>query len=244
MLAERWLIPVHAPPSPQRRLLCLPYAGGGATVFHRWKLAPEIEIRAVQLPGRQDRLDEPPVASVDQAVEAIVGALRGLPRLPVALYGHSFGGVIAFELARRLAALGEPPVALVVGGCAAPPALPLDPPIAHLGRDAFLDVLHARYGTPMSVLRNDDLMSLALPPLRADLAALEAYTHRPGGALGVPITVLRGLRDATAHPDTYAPWQDVTARPVARAEIDAGHLFVDSHRAWVQDRVASALAAA
>jgi medium-chain acyl-[acyl-carrier-protein] hydrolase len=244
MLAQRWLRPVHAPPSPRRRLVCLPYAGGGATVFHTWQLAPELEICAVQLPGRQDRLDEPPLASVDQAVDAIAGALRGLPRLPVAFYGHSFGGVIAFELARRLAALGEPPIALVVGGCAAPPALPCDPPIAHLARDALLDALHARYGTPMAVLRNEDLMSLALPPLRADLAALERYTHRPGGALGVPITVLRGLRDATAQPDAYAPWQDVTTHPVVRDEIDAGHLFVDSHRAWVQDRVACALAAA
>jgi surfactin synthase thioesterase subunit len=244
MLVERWLNAVHSPPSPQRRLVCLPYAGAGATVFHGWKLAPDLEVRAVQLPGRQDRLREPPVASVDQAIDAIASALGELPPLPIAFYGHSFGGVVAFELARRLAALGEPPVALVVGGCAAPHALPRDPPIAQLTGDAFLELVHVRYGTPMAVLCNEDLMSVALPPLRADLAALERYTHRPGSALDVPITVLRGLRDSTAHPDDYVAWQELTTRPVVRAELDAGHLFVDSHRAWVQDRVALALAAA
>ena len=235
MLVERWLHPVHAPPSPQRRLVCVPYAGGSATVFHGWKPSPDLEVRAVQLPGRQDRFGEPPVACVGQAVDAIESALGGLPRLPIALYGHSFGGVVAFELARRLAALGEPPVALVVGGCAAPHVPRRDPPIAQLADDALLEIVHARYGTPRAVLGDEELMSLALPPLRADLAALERYAHRPGTALDVPITVLRGLRDPTAHADDYVAWQELTTRPVARADLDAGHLFVDSHRAWVQD---------
>lgn len=241
-LVERWLNAVHTPPAPRRRLVCVPYAGGSATVFHGWSIAPELEVRAVQLPGRQDRLGERPVATVGQAVDAIVSALGGLPRLPIALYGHSLGGVVAFELALRLAALGEPPLALVVGGCVAPHAPRRDPPIAHLAGDAFLESIHARYGTPMAVLRDDDLMSLALPPLRADLAVLECYAYRAGSALDVPITVLRGLRDQTAPPDDYLGWQELTTRPVVRAEIDAGHLFVDSHRAWVQDRVARALA--
>jgi medium-chain acyl-[acyl-carrier-protein] hydrolase len=213
-------------------------------VFHGWSIAPDLEVRAVQLPGRQDRLGERPVATVDEAVDAIASALGALPRLPIALYGHSFGGVVAFELARRLAARGEPPLALVVGGCVAPNVPRRDPPIAHLASDAFLECIHARYGTPMAVLRDEDLMSLALPPLRADLGALECYVHRPGRALEVPIAVLRGLRDQTAPPEDYLPWQELTTGPVVRAELDAGHLFVDTHRAWVQDRVAGAFPAA
>lgn len=243
--ADKWLYTARPLAAPRVRVVCLPYAGGGATIFHAWdKLATDIEVCAVQLPARQQRLKEPGITSVSTIVERLVEALASRPAAPLALYGHSFGALVAFELSRRLSAKGSPPIALVVGARGAP-QLPLPcAPIHGLSRDAFVQEIHDRYGTPLEVLQDPELSELILPPLRADMTALERYVFAPGSKLDVPITALRGTLDGAIGPAMMQSWADVTTHPLALREVHAGHFFVDTHRAWVQEKLVSAIAAA
>jgi medium-chain acyl-[acyl-carrier-protein] hydrolase len=159
------------------------------------------------------------------------------------LYGHSFGAVVAFEVSLRLQAAAKPPIALVVGAWPAPHVPSPQPPIHALDDGAFIHAIHVRYATPLALFQDRDLMELALPPLRSDMTALETFAHVAGSVLDVPVTALRGTRDRASDAEMIRAWQEVTARPLVVHEIDAGHFFVDTHRAWVQERVTQAILA-
>src|SRR5262245_46733711 len=89
---------------PRLRLLCLPFAGGASSLYRSWPRAlPSIEVWPVELPGRGARMDEPPCADMTELCDGLSAAIDQVADLPLALYGHSMGARIAFELARRLA---------------------------------------------------------------------------------------------------------------------------------------------
>jgi len=239
-----WLPAYRALPSPRVRLICCPYAGASATLFHAWPsgLPADIEVRALQLPARQSRLRERPLTRVAPIVDGIVAALGTLSPAPLALYGHSFGSLIAFEVARRLSALGAPPIALVVAA-RRPPHLPhARTNLYALPEPELLATLNRSYGTPWSILRDRDLMELALPPMRADMEAIETHVHVDGEPLNLPVTVARGLRDPALSADEAAKWSELVRGGAPVREIDAGHFFMDTHRAWVLALVAGAIA--
>jgi surfactin synthase thioesterase subunit len=244
--AALWLPARRRLEAPRVRVLCLPYAGGSATIYRAWSagLPSDVEVRPVQLPARQDRRHETPLTRVDAIVTPLVAAIEALPPAPTAIFGHSFGGLVAYELARRLSAAGTPPLALVVGARHAPHLPPLAPPIHALATEAFVETLHRRYGTAWTLLRDPELMALALPSLRADFAAYESYEHNAGPRLATPITVLHGLQDRTLTREHAEAWGDLTTAGAAVQSIDAGHFFVDTHREWVLAQVRQTLLAA
>ncbi|RCV51556.1 thioesterase II family protein, partial [Marinitenerispora sediminis] len=90
-------------------LVCFPHAGGPATYYTPMStnlaaLAPFVDVVALQYPGRQDRLAEPPVADLADLADLVTAELLPLAAgpLPLALFGHSMGAELAFETARRL----------------------------------------------------------------------------------------------------------------------------------------------
>src|SRR5262249_45366109 len=148
--------------------------------------------------------------------DRIAEAMLTLPPVPTALFGHSFGGCVAFELARRLGAARVSPQALIVGAAAAPHCRAAASPIHSLPEHEFLEAVHRRYGTPRAILCDAELMSLALPSLRSDMEALETYAHiSDPPPLRIPLTVLHGLRDATTTPTSVTAWKDLTTGAVA-----------------------------
>lgn len=238
-----WLrcrLPRH---SPKARVVCIPYAGGGAGVFHLWAaaLGNEVEVRAVQLPGRQDRLAEPALSVLSDVVASLAAALWGLPPAPLVLYGHSYGALLAFELSRRLRRHGQAPAALCL---AAQPAAQLPrrhEPIGSLPAPQFKAALLRRFDLPRQVVDNDELLALSLPPLRADLQAVETYHYAPEALLDTPITLLHGSQDTLVSRAEVNAWRELTTGTVRFHEVDAGHLFVDTHRDWVLAHVAELL---
>lgn len=224
------------------RLVCVPYAGGAASLFHAWSraLPAHVELRAVQLPARQDRHHEPAMTRVKLIVDFLSNALGALRPVPTAIFGHSFGAVVAFELAHRLAAEGKAPFCLIASACRAP-HLPRTRPRLHELSDAdFLAGMGRYFETPGRILDDRELMDLALPALRADFEALETYTANPQ-PLDVPIVVLRGRKDKSMPVDSALAWGEVATREFSLYDVDAGHFFIDTHREWVIERVKEAL---
>jgi len=90
-----WLRPVD--PHSRLRLLCLPWAGGGANEFRAWPahLPPGVQVCPLLLPGRESRFREPPIRRMDALVDELVAALE-----------HKVAELEA-ELGRRRAAADE-----------------------------------------------------------------------------------------------------------------------------------------
>lgn len=208
-MTEQWFRAPQARLAAATRLVCLPYAGGSAAVYRTWdQLVPnDVEVCPVELPGRGRRIGEHPFSRLAPLVRALADAMEPLLDRPFALFGHSLGGLVAFELARLLRRRGWPvPCHLFLSASAAPARR--REPVLHNASDAELKARLLEFnGTPREILENDELMELILPVLRADFAVLETYEYHEEPPLDVPITVFGGIHDRTVRPSELEGWR-------------------------------------
>lgn len=224
---SRWLVPFGRPEPGAPVLLCLPHAGGGASWFRPWAEHTSAAVVGVQLPGRGPRIAERPVSDLDELVAALVPEVRPLTASRYAVFGHSMGAIVAFELVRALRAEGLPePLRLAVSG-ARPPHLPVRDPVHDVPRDRLVAWLRDLDGLSDELLEQPDVLDFALPALRADLRVVEARTHRPGPPLSCPITVLRGDRDPECDAADAAGWRGHTTGPCTERVFPGNHFFLD-----------------
>lgn len=244
----RWLVTPRPKPSAAVRLLCLPFAGGAASAYRSWGdlFGAEVEVTAVQLPGREMRLREPPFDRVGPLVTAVADVLEGVtdPR-PYAIFGHSMGALIAFELVRELRRRGRPlPVALVASGRNAPHMPPRDPLMHPLPHDEFVARLRRFEGTPEAVLEHEELMEMLVPLLRADFAVNEAYTVRPEAPLELPLLAMGGVDDEEVSREGLEAWEGYTTGPFDLKIYPGGHFFLNHLPGDVTRAVREAIRAA
>ena len=227
------------------RLFCLPYAGGGASVFRSWSkgLPQNLELCAVQLPGRENRFQEPPFHQITPLVEALVIALAPQLDKPYSLYGHSVGALIAFELARKLGKKqGYGPAHLFVSAHRAPRQVNQDQPIHQLADDEFIRELQRRYdGIPCAIRENHELMELLIPVLRADFALSETYVYVAEEPLSCPITAFGGLKDTNVSADDLNFWGQETNHDFSLHMFPGAHFFLHEHLAVLLPLVGQSL---
>lgn len=214
------------------RLFCFPHAGGAASMFSRWGdfLPEEVETWAVQLPGRENRLREPPLRKVSEAVETLIPEVASRADLPFAFFGHSLGARIAFELVRRMRRQGlSVPFHLFASGSRAPQVADPMPPMSHLPDRAFLDEVCSRYGgVPQQVLDHPELLALVMVPLRADMEMYESSGYEAGEPLDCDITALGGREDYL-NEDQLDAWREQTIGEFRLLMFSGGHFFIQEH---------------
>jgi medium-chain acyl-[acyl-carrier-protein] hydrolase len=228
------------------RLFCFPYAGGSALIFRQWTelLPPAVEVRAAHLPGRGARLRERPFEDVHSLVEAILPVMAGQLDRPFALFGHSMGGAIAFELSRRLrATLGVEPRRLFISGRGAPHLAETTRPIYDLPDEEFKEELRRLNGTPAEVLDHPELIEMLLPMLRADITLSQTYKCESRPSLSCPLTVFGGLDDTHDEPEALEAWREHTTGPFKRLMFEGDHFFVNTARHPLLREVGAALLA-
>ncbi|MFB9531895.1 thioesterase II family protein [Nonomuraea roseola] len=209
-------------------MFCLPFAGGGASAYTPLQRdLASLEVVPLQLPGRENRLSEPPAFTVHEVADEIAPATGA----PYALYGHSMGARLAFEVVRELRRRGLPqPTRLYVGG-AHPPHLrvPLAA-TADLPDDAFIDQLVRRAGAMAELREEPELRELMLPLLRSDLAWIKRYRYTPELPLDTSIVAFAGVDDGEVGPSDMLGWARHTAHGFGLRTVRGGHLFVkDTH---------------
>jgi surfactin synthase thioesterase subunit len=243
-----WLLQPVSRPLARARLYCFSHAGGGASAYRLWPagLPASLDVAAVQLPGREGRLREPPYASIPAIVEALLPGLRAHLDRPFAFFGHSMGAIVASELARALEATGGPrPLHLFVSG-RRPPHVP-DPetPLHVLPDPAFVDELTHRYGgIPAEILRHADLMELLLPAIRADIRALETFRPAPRAPLPVPVSAFGGADDRRTPRAHLEAWAGVTSSAFRVRVFPGAHFYLEACRDAVLADLAACLAPA
>ena len=233
-------------PNPQAwlRLLCFPYAGGGASTFRTWSdnLPPEIEVCPVQIPGRESRLTEAPFTRLSSLVERLAEVLHPHVNMPFAFFGHSMGALISFELARQLRRQGEvSPMHLLVSSRRAPQIYNPASFTHGVPESVFLEHLYRLKGTSDVVLQNTDLMRLLLPTLRADRALGETYAYVTEPPLNCPISVFGGLQDSGVRKDELADWREQTCRACTLQMFPGDHFFLHSTKTLLLQAVSQKL---
>ncbi|GGS13267.1 thioesterase domain-containing protein [Actinokineospora fastidiosa] len=226
-----WFVNRVPRPGADVRLFCLPYAGAGASVFAAWPAAagPRIDVHALALPGRERRIEDDPRFDVAE----IAAALAERADRPFALYGHSMGARLAFEVVRELRRTGAAlPEKLIVGGCRAPheTAATVFDGLSRVDDAELVRRLTDGGGLPAEVAGSAELVELLLPALRADFAWIDDYTHTAEPPLPVPIVVCHGTGDRAVSAEHAAAWARHTDRFTLR-EFDGGHFFLHENEA-------------
>lgn len=210
------------------RLFCFPYAGGGASVYRTFSkaLPVAIDVCAVQLPGRESRLGEPPVEQIGRLVSMLADGLAKHLVQPYAFFGHSMGALIAFELVRELRQRGSPlPMHVFASACAAP-HIPDRDETHKLTDDQLVEQLRALGGMSEEVLAHRELMAMVIPVMRADAAVSECYVHQTQMPLPVPVTAFCGLADEKAPRVQMEAWQQHTTGGFSMVMVPGGHMFL------------------
>ncbi|WFE65087.1 alpha/beta fold hydrolase [Micromonospora sp. WMMD714] len=237
-----WLRRYRPRPAATRRLVCFPFASGNATFYRQWavRLPADVEVVAVQYPGRLDRIHEPCVTDMDTMVDGIVAALQPLLRDDLTLFGHSMGAAVAYEVAHRLEhGLGLPPRRLIVSGRPAPQHH--RPGVKHLGSDEELwDELRRLGGTTDETLAHPELRTALLPTLRADYRLVETYRPTLGAPLSVPVTAITGDDDPEAHVPEVADWRRRTTGEFHLRVLPGHHFYLIDRQAEVLDHLREA----
>jgi medium-chain acyl-[acyl-carrier-protein] hydrolase len=226
---HEWCIRWRPRPTARLRLFCVAHAGGGASAYRSWaaRLPPEIEVVALQPPGRENRLLETPLCAVSDLVPRIVDTVQPLLELPHAWFGHSLGALVAFETCHELRRRGMPaPVRLAVSGRPAPHLPQCHPPIHDAPAADLVTRLRELDGTPRALLDDAETLAALLPLLRADLKMSETYQWRPGPPLDYPISVFGGRQDQFASLAELQAWHRHTTRGCIVRVLPGGHFFL------------------
>jgi surfactin synthase thioesterase subunit len=211
-------------------MFCFPYAGGGASVFGGWsaQLPETIEVVALQMPGRESRLREPPLRAMTDVVGQITPLIAEHGDVPFVFFGYSLGALIAFETIRALRRAGfAVPRHFFVAASMAPHVKHADKPMIHrLPDERFYEGLRRYEGIPEALLANTEFMALMIPMLRADFEVLETYHFADEPLLNVPISAYGGLSDPEIGPDAIVAWNEQTAASFTVQFFPGDHFFL------------------
>ncbi|WP_329083802.1 MULTISPECIES: thioesterase II family protein [unclassified Streptosporangium] len=238
-----WLRCAFPRPGATTRLFCLAHAGGSANAYRAWSelLPASVELHATQLPGRADRFTEPLPDDMDALADEVTGSMLPLLDRRFALFGHSMGATLAYEVTRRLEARGIAPAQLFVSGARAPHDPRDRPAISEYDDDRFVAELARLGGTEVEILSHRAMRELVLPYVRADFRLVEAYRHRPGPPLHTPISALVGDADPVVTPVQAKSWEALTSSGFSLTVFPGDHFYLQPRRAPVVEEIARTL---
>jgi surfactin synthase thioesterase subunit len=228
----RWFSRTRRQPESACVLFCLPYSGGGASIYHGWQhlLGPRVEVVPIHLPGREERVGEP----LSHSAEAIAAAVAARADRPYAIYGHSMGARLGFEVIRALRRQGvRPPFRFYPAACRPPDTAWPFTRCADLPDDDFLNVLAERLHAPTEAWTIPELRELVLPVLRADFTWTARYQYQAEPPLAVPLVGLAGADDPEAGPSWMLGWSRHTSEFIRLHTMPGDHFFLRSAAAEV-----------
>jgi len=219
---------INRAPRKKLRLYCLPYAGGNASIYASFKdkIGDEIELVAIQLPGRSERMFEEAFTDMDALVETIYRQIASTLHEPFAFFGHSMGGVIAYALTKKIEAYSRfrPEFTII---SATKPIEMINQNSKHtLDDEALIEMLKSYKASPEAVLESKELMDMLLPTIRADYKLIETYKAPVGKRLETPLILFNSEEDMSK--ETICAWQKYFKYDAKYISFEGGHFFIHS----------------
>jgi surfactin synthase thioesterase subunit len=229
------------------RLFCLPYAGGSAAVYRSWaaRLGPRFDLVTVELPGHGRRIREPPHSAATTLVELLIAELGEAFRAgPFAIFGHSLGGLLGFQLTHELLRRGLPRPSRLFLSATRRPKRPGPYMLHSLPDAALLETLGRLGGAPQEALAHKELMEIMLPVVRADLQVAETWSFEPPGTLEIPVSLLGGTSDPLVPPAEMDGWRAYFSGEVDRHSYPGDHFYLQPQREALLDHLIAAMSSA
>lgn len=222
-----WFVQLKGSPEAHMRLICFPNAGSSATAFRPWaeEMPPEVELLAVQFPGRQKRIKEPPLRTLGEAVESLLPALSGLTGpAPLFFFGDCTGALVAYELIKAMQTEGYmQPQHLIVSCCRAPDLPPRHQPLFSLDDATLIEQIRSLGFAPEWLLNDQATLKAFLPLLRCDFEMAETYKQSHDATLPIPITAIAGTRDRITPESDVAAWAARTSDAFELVTMESSH---------------------
>lgn len=232
----RWFRRYGAGAGARRRLICFHHAGGGPSLFREWPqhLSPYTEVWAAATPGRETRVAERPLYRLETLAMLLAEAMP--LDLPFAFFGHSLGGVLAFEVARQLHERHWPlPQRLFVSACSAPQLCRREKSRATLSDAELLETLQSFAATPKEILGHPEYLQMVLSVLRADFNLIDSYTVPEDSQFRLPITAYAGTADKHITPTRILAWQRWALPGFACRSFEGDHFYLNHQRSALID---------
>lgn len=236
-----WFVTLGPRDWPHVRLFCFPHAGGSAAAYASWPntLPDTIEVVAVQPPGRASRLGQPLPVDLDAMASAIADGIQQQSDVPFAFFGHSFGSLIAYEVARKLEDRGLPGPLMLIASAHSAPHLHAPSPsswLHELTEEEFVARSLAHGYIPQEAAGNTELLAVLSPVLRADLRLEEIYTTQTARAFKTcTVLAFGGSEDGTVDMASLAAWSTLSSTTGQQPEFasmrlfSGGHFYVDTN---------------
>lgn len=239
-----WLTCYHSQPDAKLRLFCFPHGGGGPQIYRDWGkgLPDDIEVFALNFPGRGSRRKEAPITAMDELAAAIIDALRNYLDKPFAFFGHSVGALICFEVARQMRNEGlSMPIRVCVSAHKAPHDSQEEAAMYRLPDDELLEAIRKLGLVPDDALENDELVEFILPPLKADFQVSETYQYVKDLPLPVPLTALGGREDHIVSAQDLQAWEAYTSDDFTISMYEGDHFYTETQQQALLDQLAALL---
>jgi medium-chain acyl-[acyl-carrier-protein] hydrolase len=221
-------------PTPKMILFCIPFAGGSAVSYFRWKglLDKQIELVPLELPGRGKRYREPLYEDFNEVVTDLYKSLRqSIDSRPYAIYGHSMGSLLAYELSHQVQSMEHPPLGhLFLSGRDAPhnPIQP-DQLFSGLPNVKLIETIKQMGIASSEIFQSQELLDMFIPVLRADFKVVENYRfEEKPRRLNCNLTVLNGEDDPIIKHDMNE-WAQYTNGQCRTFKFPGGHFFIHQH---------------
>lgn len=220
------------------KLFCLPYAGGSSAMYYKWNkyLDKNIKLYAVELRGRGSRINELLYNNIEEAVDDIFNYIKGEIEEEYAIFGHSMGSILAYELYYKI--LDEKldkPKHIFFSGQKSPNIARDDEKLSELGDEEFIDKVISLGGTPKEIIKDVDILNLFIPILKSDFKLLEKYHYIQGrNKIGCDVSILNGKKDDIKF-NEIIEWQNQVSKECKIYEFNDGHFFINNEIETITD---------
>ncbi|QUR66900.1 thioesterase II family protein [Mycobacterium spongiae] len=212
-------------------LYIFPHAGGNATFYVPFskEFSSGMKRIAVQYPGQRDRSGLPSLASIPALADDIFQMMKPASQTegPIAFFGHSMGGMLAFEVALRFQSAGHPLAALFISSAAAPGHIKYKQ-IQGFSDDDMLNMVRQVTGQNPDFLADEEFVVGLLPTLQA-LRAIAGYTCPQGTSVSCPIYAFIGDNDWIVSAADMEPWRERTTTEFELRSFKGDHFYLNNN---------------
>ncbi|MEC5308287.1 thioesterase II family protein [Bacillus thuringiensis] len=222
---KKWLPYYNEKRGSSIRIFCFHWAGGNAQFFQKAFEFDDnrYEVCSIELPGRDKSFTHPLYHNMNNLLDDLIEDIGYfINEKDYAFFGHSMGGLIAYELSNKLKKKGyQSPKYLFLSACNPPSVL-----TKITGEEISPERLMLLNGTSNEILEDSELYDIYMPILLADLNIIKSYSFKKEKRVSFPILALVGTEDNLTPVNNMMLWNDYSDDCFNLRDFPGGHLYI------------------